>query len=417
MGILTVLVLAGTVLVLVRFSSGNPIDTIRTSVNRMNNDLPPDSGMSFADRPETASSAVPENTTNPAASTEKPDEKSGAGRRSFTLTAAGTVAVDGEIRKNSYLSDVKMYDFSDIMALLKNELQSDLNIVFLENIVDDDAKVSDIVAPSAMISMLKTAGFNMAACGFSRAWDKEEDGISATRMNMLEHGIVPVGIYESGRGRTVEIREYGGIRTAVLQYTDTISASTRKNMIRKGQEDTVPAADMKIIAEDIENARQNGAEIVIVLVNWGKIEKSPDKAQRNLAQSIADAGADIIIGSGSRVPQETEILRTEADSRNVLCVWSLGTTLSGEQSRIRRRSGYLFHAVIRIGEDGRLSIEEPAFTPVYTWKYKQDGRYYYRCLAANRVPPDGMDNSQAKDMEKSAETTRKALEGCGFAER
>ena len=59
------------------------------------------------------------------------------------------------------------------MMLLKKELQSDLNIVFLENLISEDAKANDVTAPGAGAVMLKAAGFNAAACGFSKAFDKD----------------------------------------------------------------------------------------------------------------------------------------------------------------------------------------------------------------------------------------------------
>ena len=59
----------------------------------------------------------------------------------------------------------------------------------------------------------------------------------------------------------------------------------------------------------------------------------------------------------------------------------------------------------------------PEYTPVYAWKYRQDGRYYYRCIASNGTAPDGMDSEQRKTMEKSAETVEKVLQDSPLAAR
>ena len=106
-------------------------------------------------------------------------------KRSFILTAGGTVALDGEVRKNSYYSDAKQYDYFDTMSLLKKEIQSDLNIVFLENLLSEDGRSSDLIATNAAAAMLKGAGFNLAACGFARAYEKEQAGILAGRQYRL----------------------------------------------------------------------------------------------------------------------------------------------------------------------------------------------------------------------------------------
>ena len=424
--VMTFLVLIGSVMVLIRFSSGRTIDLTGAKMNLLNLE----DGYSGPDEVtgvpgstpgtgNTASGSLSEQqseTAVPQAVTPIP----ASAERSFTMTVAGTVAIDGEVRKNSYFSDSKTYDFSDTMNLLKNELRSDLNVVFLENIISDDDKVSDTVTPASVARVLRNAGFQMAACGFANAWARESTGVSATRMNLRENGITPVGVYETENLNRVNITEIRGIPVAILQYTDTISASTRKKMEKKDESDTVPAADIGIIVSDIEEARKSGAKAVIVLMNWGKVGKTPDKTQKALAQSIADAGADLIVGAGSRVPQGAETLTgqlADGSEKRILCIWSLGTTLSGDRTNIKRMSGYLLHVRIHLTRDGNVAVEQPEYTPVYTWRYKQDGQYYYRCLAANQTPPDGMDNEQIKNMDKAADATRAVLEGSPLNER
>ena len=426
--VVTLLVLIGSVMILIRFSSGRSIDLTGAGMNPLNleesytgpdevtgkpgNTPEPDRDNKTADLlHETASgvSAPPEATPVTAAA-----------ERSFTMTVAGTVAMDGEVRKNSYLSDSRTYDFSDVLSLLKNEIRSDLNAVFLENIISDEEKVSDTVTPSSVARVLKNAGFQVAACGFANAWAKESGGVSSTRTNLRENGISPAGIFESGDRERVSITVVQGIRISILSYTDTVSASTRKKMDKKEESDTVPAAESERIAADITEARNRGAEAVIVLMNWGKVGKTPDKAQKALAQSIADAGADLIIGAGSRVQQAAEYLtvqQPDGNEKEILCIWSLGTVLSGDRSNIRRISGYLLHVRIHMTRDGKAAVEQPEYTPLYTWRYRQDGQYYYRCLAANRTPPDGMDNEQIKNMDKAAEAVRSALAGSPLSER
>ena len=170
----------------------------------------------------------------------------------------------------------------------------------------------------------------------------------------------------------------------------------------------IPEAEITQIRQDILSARENGAEAVIVFLNWGRTGKDPDKTQKELAEGIAGAGADLIIGNGSHVPQKAEYLSGE-DGRSVLCVWSLGSLLSGDRSNIRRLSGYLLHVTVRRSERGGVDILNPEYTPVYAWKYKQDGRFYYRCVDAEGEAPDGMDKEQRNNREKAAETVRKVL--------
>ena len=80
-------------------------------------------------------------------------------------------------------------------------------------------------------------------------------------------------------------------------------------------------------------------------------------------------------------------------------------------------SGYLLHVTVQSDGQGGVDILHPEYTPVYTWKYKQDGRYYYHCIASNGSIPDGMDNDQRKKMADSAQIVENVLQGSPVTER
>lgn len=422
--IMTLLTVIGTTMVMIRLFSGNSFD-----LNRPRKEPDLTSGKAASADAESSSGRGTEGAESKRERASQiyyqPDEGNGsapvnAGGR-FSLTIAGTAALEGDIRKSGYISEVKKYDLSDTMLLLKNELQSDINIVFLENLLMDNGKPTDIVAPSAAAEMLRDAGFNIAACGFHGAWNQKETGIAETRKHLQDANITPIGIYNPEEPNPVQIVNYGGIPTVILQYTDTISQKDRKNKSNANLAASVPAANPEDIAADIENARMKGANLVIILMNWGtRGNKEPNKNQRILAQKIADAGADIIIGSGSRIPQTAEYLtarRKDGSETNVLCVWSLGVTLSKDRSSATKLAGYLFTAEFVMDSSRDVRISEASFTPLYTWRYSQEKRESYRCVAANRTPPGGMDIKQQNSMNKAADYTRETLKDSPLMER
>ena len=186
-------------------------------------------------------------------------------------------------------------------------------------------------------------------------------------------------------------------------------------MEKGGTDRAIPAADPESVAADIALAREQGCGAVIVLLNWGKNGKAPDKNMRSLAQKITDAGADLIVGSGSRIVSGAELLTSAGNGKQVLCVWSLGTVLSGSRE-LRKMAGMLLQVTVRKA-DGQTRIGDFRYIPLYTWKYRQDSRYYYRCLASNGSVPDGMDSEQQKNMKKAAETVRKAMKDSPAEER
>ncbi|MFH1631846.1 MAG: AmmeMemoRadiSam system protein B [bacterium] len=76
--------------------------------------------------------------------------------------------------------------------------------------------------------------------------------------------------------------------------------------------------DTDALINEIESAKQEG-RFVIVLPHWGtEYINSPTQSQRTLAQTMIDAGADLIIGGHPHVPQGVEVIN------NVPVVYSLG---------------------------------------------------------------------------------------------
>ena len=146
----------------------------------------------------------------------------------MTISFAGTAVLEGEVRENGYFKDARVYDFSDYMVLLKRELTADLNVVFLENILSDDLKTNNTVAPGSAADMLKNAGFQMAACGFAKAYDHGIEGIASTRNKLIERGITPLGIFESEADDRLCMAEINGIRTALLRLPQRLPGPGRQ---------------------------------------------------------------------------------------------------------------------------------------------------------------------------------------------
>ena len=413
MSVLVLLVLGGSVLVMARLSGGATVDLNAVASEVVN--LAQGNGQTEEVPLIRKSTAAPSGETgnSAAGAVVKTPEKARGG--SFTLTMGGVMALAGEVRKNSQSADSKKYDYSDVLMLLESSFDSDLNGLFLENLLSDTAKISDTVAPENVADVLKGAGINLIGCGFPKAYDQGTKGISDTRMALMERSIRPVGLRDPEEQHEITTRTVNGCQVAVLQYTGGVTSATRKTMTKNGADGVIPAAEAEQIAADIREAREQGAQAVIVLLNWGKTGKAPDKSQTTLAAAIAEAGADLIIGAGSRQPQGAEYL-TGPEGRQVLCCWSLGSLITGDRSSVKRIAGYLLHVSFRAEENG-VRLEKAEYTPVYTWKFKQDGGFYYRCVAADQPAPDGMDSEQIRNMDKALSETQSALAGSPVVQR
>lgn len=114
-----------------------------------------------------------------------------------------------------------------------------------------------------------------------------------------------------------------------------------------------------LVSDKIKRAREEGASYVIVYEHWGN-ENTHEAFwfQKDHAAVIAEAGADLIIGSHSHCIQPSEILQT-SDGRQVPCYYSLGNVVSSMANEINHDTVLVKLNLSRSGSgpDNALSAE------------------------------------------------------------
>jgi poly-gamma-glutamate capsule biosynthesis protein CapA/YwtB (metallophosphatase superfamily) len=159
-------------------------------------------------------------------------------------------------------------------------------------------------APSPAAGALRDAGFDVLGLANNHALDYGSEGLAETVTWLRQAGITPVGVGpDSGAAAKPVIHEADGLRLAFLAFntvpdpddTPEVEGWTRA-MWDEGQ-----------AASAIATAKAE-ADSVIVSIHWGyEYELRPDPAQRDAAQAMLDAGADLVIGHHPHVVQGTEI--------------------------------------------------------------------------------------------------------------
>lgn len=203
-------------------------------------------------------------------------------------------------------------------------------------LVDKESAVSGYPlfgSPLAVGKALAAAGFDVASCANNHALDKGIYGIDVTSSFYKDNGITCVGIQSSGDAQYLpfEVITRNGIRIALLSYTygtNGIDVS-----------DKYPYAVHYLsdrITTDIQDAR-NDADFVVVFAHWGdEYETDVSDYQRHMADVMAKAGADVVIGSHPHVVQETEVIK-RADGKQTLVYYSLGNFVA-DQDRVKKGS-------------------------------------------------------------------------------
>jgi len=109
--------------------------------------------------------------------------------------------------------------------------------------------------------------------------------------------------------------ERHGIRIAVLGYNEFKPRSFEAGATHPG---VAWSEDSQVVA-DIRAARKAGADVVIPFMHWGwEREPGPTQRQRQLARTMIDAGASVVVGGHPHVTQGSEYYKGK------LIVYSLG---------------------------------------------------------------------------------------------
>jgi poly-gamma-glutamate synthesis protein (capsule biosynthesis protein) len=110
--------------------------------------------------------------------------------------------------------------------------------------------------------------------------------------------------------------------------------------------------DSQVVA-DIRAARAAGADLVIPFMHWGwERESEPSDRQRQLARTMIDAGADVVVGGHPHVTQGAEYYKGH------LIVYSLGNFVFDGFDFPAGRRGWLLR--LTLNRDGLLAWETQA---------------------------------------------------------
>lgn len=316
----------------------------------------------------------------------------------FSLTAAGSIEWNTDARKAMTLEDFYRFDlWADQM---ENELQADLSIATLQNTIVGSETLSNVNMPPELLSAIRSMGVNALCVGQYNALNYGLDGLEQTRQAVRKAKMTPFGAYVSQEERSSAVRVTpGGVKVALLHYQDSISSAGRKQTNSEERSFALPALEASVIVKDITQIRTSGADMVVVSLNWGtEGSDSPTSEQKALAQQLADAGADVIIGTGNGALQPVQVLSAErGDGRYhpVLCAYSLGNLFSPErQSRVTLSSIRLQTDVVYDPMTGCIAFENLRYTPTYAWRGKDQGATLQRVLINNGQLPSFVDENQ-----------------------
>ncbi len=177
----------------------------------------------------------------------------------------------------------------------------------------------DLRASPDVNTILSKAGFDLVSLANNHTFDAGPQGLGDTLQALQSAGILPIGPQE-----TPQLTRVNGLTLAWYAFDD----------IRQPLD---PQKIERLLATD-----RDRADLQIVSIHWGSEGKTtPNGRQRQLAQALANGGADLIVGHHPHVLQPVEWIWGNGRGRPTLVAFSLGNALFDQGAPPAARYGAL----------------------------------------------------------------------------
>lgn len=170
---------------------------------------------------------------------------------------------------------------------------------------------------------LASMGIDAISLANNHAMDRGPEGLQDTVVNAGTAGLESFGAGTTAKeARLPLLIESDGVLIAVLGFSDDGGLKTASSD-RAG----VRRLSLLNLADDYKLAKSGGADRVVAAVHWGGNYTAVDPRQEAWAEAFAEAGYDLVIGTGPHIVQPIEIVG------GIPIVYSLGNYAFGTPGR------------------------------------------------------------------------------------
>ncbi len=278
------------------------------------------------------------------------------------MSAVGDILCSQEMLDDAYNEQTKSYNFSHMFNRVSGFIdEADIVMGTMETGITDSKEYNSQNAPIEFAQAVKNSGVNLVTIAHNHSLDNGVDGLSETQANLEELGYSVIGS-QIETANSVEIREVKGAKIAFLTYSCLMDNEQARN---KEELNCVNMYSEEKALDDIEYAKENGAEYICVMIHWGDaITETVNSEQKEIADFLVENDVDLILGSHPSVVQPMEV-RKNKDGDNVFIAYSIGTYISTLSSEDARTELVLNIELRKSGTDGKVTLNKVNYTPIY----------------------------------------------------
>jgi poly-gamma-glutamate capsule biosynthesis protein CapA/YwtB (metallophosphatase superfamily) len=159
------------------------------------------------------------------------------------------------------------------------------------------------------------------------------------------------------------IGKNSSILTAGVDYSPAYFETSDMRIAVIAADDVGSPIHLESLLEHIRNARAT-CEFLVVSMHWGnEYQAGENQRQRELAQQIADAGADVLWGHHPHVLQPMAWVNSENDDHRMLVMYSLGNLLTDQSMNADTERTSLVALTMKNGKITQINIRPLMMDP------------------------------------------------------
>ena len=249
------------------------------------------------------------------------------------------------------------YPFLEIKNVLE---EADLVVGNLEGPISSrGTKLGSIYsfrADPRAVAGLSSAPVGVVSLANNHVWDYGREALSETLDILKTAGIDYIGAgVDYVEAHQPVIRDVKGTKIAFLGYTNLVPVG----ITGEKSAPVVAFLDLKQVVPDIARAKEL-ADLVVVSFHWGdEYETKHNRSQEEIAHTVIDAGADLVIGHHPHVGQEIE------EYHGGYIAYSLGNFVFDQNFSADTRTGLILEVTLKNKKIDQVESQRIKFTSTY----------------------------------------------------
>ena len=293
------------------------------------------------------------------------------------------------------------YDFTSCFSLVSDYLSAaDVTTGNLETTFTDGYDYTGSVpffnAPVELAANLANVGFDMLTTANTYSILYGVSGLYSTIQHVRSAGMDNIGTYYTQEERNTNggaiIKDINGVKVAFLAYTKNVNdmfvpegSEYTVNILYEDYCDTYTGIKEEMLLNDVQAAKDAGAEIIIVLPHWGsEYVFTTRSTQEEIADLLFSHGVDAIIGAHSHVVNAMEtrqITTVDGEEKTVFIAYGLGNFLSAMYRDYTRETVILNLEFEKDLDTGKVSLSNVNYIPCYIMDTGPDGVTKYQVVS------------------------------------